>query len=171
LLLRIGRKRLTSAEGTVQEFCDAEFPDRASMRLDHAISTFRIEVRDLVQCHTEYYAGANLEPKGRPDFNLDGLAANVTCEPLTGWPFAATAAAHCVIHAKSDAEVRELAERLLAHLDQRTHDVRTSDMRNYLREVLAQGNREWTEFMGNPETKPGWTKLAGTTWLCGPITP
>jgi hypothetical protein len=142
VLLRIGKRRHTSSEVGAEQFCDAEFQDRSSGGLDRAISTYRVETQDLVRSHAEHYAGANLDPKGRPDFNLEGLAPDVVSVPLAGWPFATTAAAHCEIRCKSDQEVKTLAKQLFEHLRKRTHDVSRTDIRTYLRGVLACGDRE-----------------------------
>lgn len=153
--------RHTSSEVSPQEFCDTEFQDHWSGKLDRAISAYRIEELDIVRSHAEHYAGASLDPKGRPDLDLDGLAATVASVPLTGWPFGLTAAAHCEIRCDSDQEVLALALRLFQRLAERTHDVTKSEIQAYVRAAIATGDREWRAFLAKPGVKETWKRLAG----------
>jgi len=159
LLLRI-RKRHTAGEVSPARFCDVEFQDPESGGLDLAISVYRIDPRDLVQCHTEHYAGSKLDPKGRSDLDLDGLTATVVPVQLDPWPFETTAAAHCEIRCHTDDEVKGLAAQLFADLGGRTQDVSKPQMQAYVRETVAKADPEWTTYLERPAVKKTWRKLA-----------
>lgn len=160
MLLRI-RKRRTSSEVSLSEFCETEFADRESGGLDQALSVFRIDGQELVQCHTEYFAGARLDPKGRLDLDLEGLAPDAEPAPLQDWPFRRTAEAHCEIRCDSDLQVKDLASQVHANLAATEREVTKDSMHNYVREAVARTDGEWMEYLDRPDVKPSWRKLAG----------
>jgi hypothetical protein len=161
VLLRIGKKRHTSSEVIPSEFCDAEFQDYETGGLDRTISVYGVETPALVQAHTEHFAGAGLDPKGRPDFDLEGLSVAVVSDPLGDWPFATTATAHHEIRCRSDQEVKDLASWLFIALRERTREVTTVQMRAYVRAAVAAGDPEWTAYLDLAGVKPSWRTLAG----------
>jgi hypothetical protein len=161
LLVRSGKSRHTSSEVSAEKFCDAEFQSPNSGGLIRVLSAYQIDAPQLVQCHTEHYAGAGLDPQGRPDFDLEGLAIDVVAEPLDEWPFRMTAQAHCNIRFGSDGEVQRMAELLLASLAARTHEVTKPEIRTYLRARVADADAEWVAFLNGPGVKATWRTLAG----------
>lgn len=160
MLLRSGRQRHTSGEVSADKFCDVEFQDADSGGLELVVSVYWIEIAQLVQCHTEHYAGAGLDPKSRPGLDLEGLAPHVERAPRP-WPFALTGSAHCNAKFTSETDVRTMALSLHADLAQRSHDVPKDVMRTYVRHALAGRDPEWTAFLQKPDVKTSWRKLAG----------
>jgi hypothetical protein len=160
VLLRSGRQRYTSEEVGADQFCDVEFQDVDSGGLALVISIYNIASAQLVQCHTEHYAGADLDPKSRPGLDLDGLVSDLEHAPRP-WPFAFTANAHCNAKFASENDVRTMARNLHADLAQRSHDVSKDDMRTYVRRALAGGDLKWRAFLQRVDVKRAWLKLAG----------
>ena len=156
MLFRSGKSRHTSSEVSARQFCDTEFQDPKSRGLLRELSVYRIEPQHVVQCHAEHYAGAGLEPRGRPDLDLDGLGGDVETDPRADWPFRMTPKAHCTVRFAADDDVLQMASLLLADLAARTYDVRKEAIQLYVRLAVERQDAEWITFLAQPNTSSKW---------------
>jgi hypothetical protein len=161
VLLRSRRSRHTSSEVDARSFCDVEFQDRASERLQRKVSAYRIDAGQVVQCQTEHFATAGLRPANSAGFDLEGLPGRAVHAPIPEGPFRFRREAHHDVEFATDEEVQAMAERLFADLPARTHEVTKARMREYVRTATERGDPEWKAFLEAPGTIPSWRTLAG----------
>jgi hypothetical protein len=92
--------------------------------------------------------------------DLYGLAGDVRGDPLgDAWPFTMTREAHCEACFETDAAVWAMAARLLAALNQRTHEREHCGPPSTRTAAVAAKDPEWLAFLSVAGNE--WRKLAG----------
>lgn len=164
MLLRIRKRRTSTEPGNRADFVRAEFLDENG-NPDRQLSVYDIQASEIVQAHTEHYAAIPLDPKGQRDLDVSGLHEDVRESP-SRTPFAFTLRAHRELLFSSDAEIEEFASQLIRELSEREHEVTKSEMQDYVKSRVRDGDCEWLQY--GQRANPKWKKWIDSARVSAP---
>lgn len=144
MLLRIRKRRTISEPGNRALFLQVEFSDE-NRNPDLQPSVYDVQVAEIVQTHTEHYAGNNLNPESRKDFDVSGLHNDIRVSHGRP-PFAFTMAAHRELLFSSVADLEGFVNHLIREVSEREYEVTKSEMRDYVKSRVRDHDCEWLQY-------------------------
>jgi hypothetical protein len=152
MLIRIGRRREVFANNDPAEVIASEFTFDGELDLNPSI--YQIQINDLTRCHAEHTASANLDPKGRTNYDLENLCSSVDA-PLNE-RFSFISHAHREIQLRSKDELLSMIASLMLDIDSRKHKTEKSSLKKYVSDRVTTGDEEWIHFLREPGNSEKW---------------
>ena len=145
ILLRISKRRTSWEEPDVETILRVEFSWNSTPELN--VSVYEIPDNDtnIVRAYAEHVVGARLDPPPKPSKHMDAQGPDVMPISVSGpGPFAFIRDAHREIEFEDEGELRAFIAAIRDQVSARTRKADKSDVRQYIKQRLADDDPEWT---------------------------